>query len=190
MAFEEITPAEANRRLDEFHVLDVRAEHEFQGPLGRVPGASLLPLPELEARAAELPTSRPLLVVCRSGARSGKACQLLTARGIAPVANLAGGMIAWNRAQLPIEHTDPGSLKELLALVMAWLSQVGPWTPEAVRELVRERLEEAGSSFEAPSHAALDRALDFLEESFAQAASSPPDLDLSLTAFRRSLAVL
>ena len=65
-------------------MVDVRAEHEFRGPLGRVRGSTLVPLPELEERARELPRGRPLLLVCRSGARSGKACEQLAALGIGP----------------------------------------------------------------------------------------------------------
>lgn len=189
VAFEEIDVATAHARLAELHPVDVRAEHEFRGPLGRVPGSSLIPLPDLEARARELPTGRPLLLVCRSGNRSGKACEKLGALGVGPVLNLAGGMIAWNRAQLPVEHSEPGSLKELLELVVAWVAQVGPLTPDAAREVFGERLGRLGSSFDAPSPAALDQVLDFVEESLTQT-GGPPDLDLSLTAFRRSLAVL
>jgi rhodanese-related sulfurtransferase len=186
---EEIEPAQANRRLDEFRVVDVRAAHELEGPLGRIRGAALLPLPELEARAPELPAGRPLLLVCRSGGRSGKACQILAARGIGPVVNLAGGMIAWNRAQLPTERTEPGSLPELLDHVVAWLAQVGAGSPAAARKLVGDGLERAGASFEAPTRAAVARALDFVEASLG-GAGGPPDLDLSLAAFRRSLAAL
>ena len=52
MTFQEISPQEVHERLGEFHVIDVRAEHEFRGPLGRVSGAKLVPLPEIEARSA------------------------------------------------------------------------------------------------------------------------------------------
>lgn len=187
--YEEIAPEEAHRRQGEFYTVDVRADHEFRGPLGRVRGATLVPLPELEARAAELPADRPLLLVCRSGVRSGKACEKLAGLGIGAVLNLAGGMIAWNHAQLPVEHTDPASLEELLEVVVVWMAQVGRRTPDAVTELLRERLERLGASFEQPTHSAVDAVLDFVEEFLSQD-DAPPDLALSLTSFRRSLAVL
>ena len=178
MAFDELSPEEAHRRLAEFHAIDVRAEHEFRGPLGRVPGSIRVALGELEARANELPRGRPLLLVCRSGGRSGKACEKLAALGIGPVVNLTGGMIAWNLAQLPVEQPDPADLRELRDLVAAWLAQVSSLDPGAV-----------GLSVEAPSHAALERALERIEASLG-GSSAPADLELSLASFRRWLAVL
>jgi rhodanese-related sulfurtransferase len=189
MEIAELSPAEANARLAELHVVDVRAEHEFRGPLGRVRGARLVPLPQLEARARELPTGRPLLLVCRSGARSGKACAQLAALGIGPVVNLAGGMIAWNRSQLPVETTEPGSLRELCDGVAAWLAQVTGRPRDAAGAQLRGWLEGAGASLERPSHAAVDGALDAVERSFA-GAEAPADLALALASFRRSLAAL
>ena len=189
MAFEELDVATAHARLAELQPVDVRAEHELRGPLGRVPGSRLIPLSELEARAQELPTDRPLLLVCRSGQRSGKACETLSRLGLGPVLNLRGGMIAWCRAQLPVERSAPGSLTELLELILAWFVQVGPLTADAARKVFAERLERPVSSFDAPSHAALEKLLDFVEESLTRA-GAPPDLDLSLPSFRRSLAAL
>ena len=186
-AFAELSPPEAQWRLGELHVIDVRAEHEFRGPLGRVRGARLVPLPELEARAGELPRGRPLLLVCRSGARSGKACEKLAALGIGPVANLAGGMIAWNRAGLPVEQTDPASLRELLDLLVSWLAQLGARDREAVREELRK-----GASplpLDPPTHAGVARALELAEASLHKS-GPPPDLELSLDAFRRWLGAL
>jgi rhodanese-related sulfurtransferase len=189
VAHEEIAPDDAHRRLEEFHVVDVRADHEFRGPLGRLHGSTLVPFPEIESRAKELPKGRPLLLVCRSGNRSGKACEQLAELGVGPVVNLAGGLIAWNRAQLPVEHADPASLGELLEGVAAWMAQVSPRTREKANALLRERLERLGSSFDDPTHAALDRVIDFVEESLGHE-GGPPDLDLSITSFRRSLTVL
>lgn len=186
---DEISPREASRRLAEFCAIDVRAEHEFRGPLGRVRGSRLLPLPDLEARADELPKERPLLLVCRSGNRSGKACEKLTELGIGPVVNLAGGMIEWNRAELPVEHADPASLVELLELVTAWFAQVSPCSLDEARSMTRERLEKLGSSCDQPTHAAVDLLLGIVEESLTST-GAPPDLALSITSFRRWLAVL
>ena len=186
--YQEISPDEANRRLDEFHAVDVRADHEFRGPLGHVRDSVLIPMPELEERIAELPEDRPLLLVCRSGKRSGVACERLRKLGIGPVANLTGGMIAWNHAQLPLERPDPESLADLLGLITAWLAQVGPLTPRGARDLVMRRLECFGVAFEQPTHAAVESTLDFVEDALSPIA--PADLDLSLASFRRSLAIL
>jgi len=188
MSIREIEPKEAAERLAEFSAIDVRGDHEFRGPLGRVPGARHLPLGALEARAAELPKGRPLLLVCRSGMRSGKACELLDDLGDLPVVNLVGGMIAWNRGELPVEREAPASLTELLELALAWLTLVGPLTPSAGRDVLSGQLARVGASFERPSAEAVERILDFIEESLREI--EPPDLDLSLGWFRRSLAGL
>jgi rhodanese-related sulfurtransferase len=185
---QEITPKEAADRLAEFVAVDVREGHEFRGPLGRIPGARHVPLGEIERRAGELPKGRPLLLVCRSGGRSGKACEQLAGLGVMPVVNLAGGMIAWNRAQLEVEHEDPASLADLLEQALAWLVQMSPRTASSARDLVARQLEPLGASFDRPTHAAVERVLDFIEESVSEV--KPPDLDLSMAAFRRSLAVL
>ena len=55
----------------EIHLVDVREQVEFAG--GRVKGASLLPLGELEKRHKELDHSKPIYVMCRTGRRSAEA---------------------------------------------------------------------------------------------------------------------
>ncbi len=76
-------------------VLDVREPVEFSGALGHIPGAVPIPLGELDARLGELARDRPVVAVCRSGARSARAVALLQKAGFAEVANLAGGMLRW-----------------------------------------------------------------------------------------------
>jgi hypothetical protein len=154
--------------------------------LGHIAGSLLVPLPELERRAGELPRGRPLLMVCRSGARSGRACAQVAALGLGPATNLAGGMIGWNRAGLPLERERPASRAALLASAAAWLAQVTGKTPEAVGAELHARLAEQGETREAPSRAGVASALDWIEG----AAGTPPDRDLSLAAFRAALAEL
>lgn len=189
VSFAEISVEEARRRRGEFHAVDVRADHEFRGPLGHVERALLVPLPELEARASELPRDRPLLMICRSGVRSGKACEKLQALGIASVVNLAGGMIAWNNARLPVERARPASLAALLDLVVRYVAQVGSQPPEAVREKLGADLAALGASAVDPKREALARVLDAVETSFVQK-GAPPDLALSMASFRRWLTEL
>lgn len=73
-------------------VLDVRMHDEYEQ--GHVPGAVLIPLPELTERIAEVPEGSPLYVICRSGARSQSACEFLAGSG-RDVANVTGGTMAW-----------------------------------------------------------------------------------------------
>lgn len=84
-------------------VLDVREEVEYKS--GHVLNAKLIPLGKLGERIGELEKYRdkPVVVVCRSGARSANACALLGKQGFTEVYNLAGGMMAWQKANLPQE---------------------------------------------------------------------------------------
>jgi sulfur dioxygenase len=76
-------------------VVDVRTAEEYHGPLGHIRGAVLLPMDELASRIGELDAARPVVTVCRSGARSAQAATLLGKAGLTQVANLAGGMLRW-----------------------------------------------------------------------------------------------
>jgi sulfur dioxygenase len=99
----EIEPALLEERLREVQVLDVREPDEYAGTLGHIPGARLLPLGELARQATTLSTERPVVTVCRSGARSAQAAQLLARSGHHAVANLAGGMLRWRAEGHPVE---------------------------------------------------------------------------------------
>ena len=76
-------------------VVDVREVAEFQGPLGHIAGAMLVPLGGLKDAIASLDRERPVVAVCRSGSRSARAVAMLQQAGFAQVANLAGGMLRW-----------------------------------------------------------------------------------------------
>jgi rhodanese-related sulfurtransferase len=94
----EVQPHWLEEHLHAVRIVDVREPAEFNGPLGHVPGARLIPLGSLKDRIAELDRTTPLVVVCRSGARSAQATVLLGKAGFDKVANLSGGMLRW-RAQ-------------------------------------------------------------------------------------------
>ncbi|MBX3498458.1 MAG: MBL fold metallo-hydrolase [Alphaproteobacteria bacterium] len=81
--------------LDKVQVLDVREPEEFDGPLGHIPGAILIPLGQLKARTGELGRDKPVVAVCRAGSRSAQAITILRAAGFNDTANLAGGMLRW-----------------------------------------------------------------------------------------------
>ncbi|WP_168734677.1 rhodanese-like domain-containing protein [Deinococcus sp. KSM4-11] len=97
---EEVTPQEGQRRVQAGAVLvDVREQNEYDEV--HAEGALLVPLSEFEARYAELPTDKPLVMICRSGARSARAGEFLAQHGYTTVANLTGGTNAWVEAGLP-----------------------------------------------------------------------------------------
>jgi rhodanese-related sulfurtransferase len=101
-----IDVAEADRRLreDPAHpvLLDVREAIEFEEV--RAPGALLRPTSTFAERLADLPADRPLLVICRTGGRSAAITGFLTRSGRTDVANVAGGMEAWEQAGLPVRR--------------------------------------------------------------------------------------
>ena len=88
-------------------VIDVREPGEFAGELGHIEGAELVPLGTLPEAARDWPRDAELVVVCRSGARSSRAAQVLKELGFERVVNMSGGMIAWNDAGLPVGRAAP-----------------------------------------------------------------------------------
>jgi len=63
-----------------------------------------MPLSQLAARVEEIARERPVVTVCRSGARSAQATVLLQKAGFKDVANLAGGMLRWRAESLPVDN--------------------------------------------------------------------------------------
>lgn len=80
-------------------LIDVRTPEEFRA--GHIPGAVNISLQSLPERMATLPKDQPLIVYCRSGARSSNAAQMLTRAGFEQVSDL-GGIITWQAQGLPV----------------------------------------------------------------------------------------
>ena len=92
----EVSTAWVAENQGQFRLVDVRRPDEYTGPLSHVEGAELAPLSTLESSAAEWDREAPVVVLCRSGGRSGRAAIALENLGFSRVASMAGGMIAWN----------------------------------------------------------------------------------------------
>jgi molybdopterin/thiamine biosynthesis adenylyltransferase/rhodanese-related sulfurtransferase/molybdopterin converting factor small subunit len=93
----EISVVELKQKIDrgdKFVLLDVREPHEWQ--IAKIPGATLIPLGDLPKRVNELNTADEIVAQCRSGVRSGKACDFLRQAGFKKVKNLTGGILAWS----------------------------------------------------------------------------------------------
>lgn len=86
----------------DYVLIDVRSPGEYEYD-GHIEGSRLLPLQVLGQRIDELPTDRPLVMVCRSGNRSYVAAEQLMRMGFDHVINLTGGMMAWKMARLPFK---------------------------------------------------------------------------------------
>jgi len=93
----EVSVAELKRRRDAHEplvLLDVREPDEIA--TASVDGATLIPMGEIPARASELPTDVPILVLCHSGGRSARVTGYLNANGFPNAVNVAGGIDAWS----------------------------------------------------------------------------------------------
>lgn len=99
-----INATEAKIRIDSStppFLLDVREPQEYRE--GHIDGARLLPLGELSHCLNELPREREILVICRSGNRSGIATRQLLAAGYKAI-NLSDGMLGWQRSGFPVRR--------------------------------------------------------------------------------------
>lgn len=105
-AADELTPADATLMInrEDAVVIDVRTAAEFAE--GHIPNARSVPLDKLAERITEFESlkSRPIIVSCQTGARSGGASGQLRKQGFAKVFNLAGGIGAWRQAGLPVKR--------------------------------------------------------------------------------------
>ena len=91
----EVTTDELMEMLEsgkQLNLVDVREANEVAE--GIIPGAIHIPLGEVEVRMSELDKSKPYILICRSGGRSGRATEFLEDAGY-DVANMTGGMLEW-----------------------------------------------------------------------------------------------
>jgi rhodanese-related sulfurtransferase len=102
-----ISTAEAVRLVNRERavLLDVSEPAEYAA--GHVAGARNVPLAKLEAGSKLLPSNKalPLVVVCPTGARAGRAVGILKKLGFDNARPLAGGLAAWREANLPVEKS-------------------------------------------------------------------------------------
>jgi len=91
-----IEPAEVRRRLDageQLVIIDVREDEEVAA--GIIPGARHIPMGTIPERMSDIPKEGEVILVCRSGNRSGRVYDYLEAHGYANTKNMTGGMLAW-----------------------------------------------------------------------------------------------
>lgn len=107
--YRDVDPAEVRARTAggggarPARLVDVREPHEYTGELGHIEGAELVPLAGLAEAARGWSRDAELVLVCRSGARSGRgAAALAQELGFTRVMNMRGGMLAWNAAGYPV----------------------------------------------------------------------------------------
>ncbi|HET7500863.1 MAG TPA: rhodanese-like domain-containing protein, partial [Kofleriaceae bacterium] len=98
----EVAPEWVAAHREQIRLIDVREPAELTGELGHIAGVELLPLGQVPGPLSDAPRDRPIVFVCRSGGRSGKAALLVGALGFPAVASMRGGMIAWNQRRYPV----------------------------------------------------------------------------------------
>ena len=98
----EYTPRDVSGLLaaGEIQLIDVRETHEHEA--GRIAGDRLIELSRLSSEAATIDRDKPVVFYCRSGARSAMATQAFAEAGY-DAHNMAGGLLDWDAAGLPLE---------------------------------------------------------------------------------------
>ena len=102
----DITVKELKERMDRGdapRLIDIREPHEHA--ICTIPGAELIPAAQFIQRLGEFDQHTEIVVHCRSGARSGRAVEMMKARGFTNARNLTGGVLAW------IDEIDPTQRK-------------------------------------------------------------------------------
>jgi rhodanese-related sulfurtransferase len=99
------TPAQvaALLRAGAIQLIDVRQPEEYQA--GRIAGSRLIELAQLADRAQTIDPDRPVVFYCRSGSRSAMATDAFVRAGF-DASNMAGGLLDWVAAGLPLEPAD------------------------------------------------------------------------------------
>jgi adenylyltransferase/sulfurtransferase len=81
-------------RGDHFVLIDVREPHEYR--ICNIPAARLIPLGDFPKHVHEFDPAADIVIHCRSGVRSAKACGILRQAGFQHVRNMKGGILAWS----------------------------------------------------------------------------------------------
>ncbi len=107
----------------EFLLLDVRQPEEYEA--GHIPGATLIPLGELEARQGELDRNKKIIAYCRSGRRSMAAAIALCGLGFNGVQHLDGGILDWSYETItgiperrPVSVAEAADVRDILMLAI------------------------------------------------------------------------
>ncbi|HLI82781.1 MAG TPA: molybdopterin-synthase adenylyltransferase MoeB [Bryobacteraceae bacterium] len=93
----EIEVTEVKQKLDRgdnFVLLDVREPHEYQ--IAKIPGSKLIPLGEVAKHLDEFDKNADIVIHCKMGGRSAKACTIFRNAGFQHVRNMVGGILAWS----------------------------------------------------------------------------------------------
>ena len=102
--YRDIEPKQLSEYAGTTRLVDVREPGEYLGELGHIQGTALVPLATVSAASSGWDRQEDIVMICRSGARSGRAAKALVELGFTRVMNMKGGMLAWNQAGLPVKR--------------------------------------------------------------------------------------
>lgn len=100
--YRDIDPRTVSHVVGEVRLIDVREPAELTSELGHVAGVENVPLGVIESASRAWNKEQEIVLVCRSGGRSGRAAAYLSSVGFKRAMNMVGGMLAWNDAKLPV----------------------------------------------------------------------------------------
>jgi|GEM_PF-31351 len=166
----------AARPAGSYTLLDVRQPGEYEAE--HLPGATLIPLPELSDAASQLDPAKPTLVHCAIGGRSRVAAQLLSGMGFPEVYNIKGGIKAWQgqKAAGPVElNLDLVRGDETPAEVVALAFGLEKGLQEFYRTLEAQSADQELRGFFAKMAGIEDKHMDRLFSLRTRLADPPPD---------------
>jgi rhodanese-related sulfurtransferase len=97
----EVSTAWTAEHQGKLRFIDVREADELASPLSHIKGVEHVPMGDVPAAAASWDPTQPVVLICRSGGRSGRVAQYLERAGFARVVSMAGGMLRWNDEKRP-----------------------------------------------------------------------------------------
>lgn len=102
LGYRDVSPAQVSQIGNTVRLIDVREPHEYTGDLGHIANTELVPLATVPDASAKWDKHAEIVMICRSGNRSGRAAQHMAQMGFTKVMNMVGGMLAYNSENLPV----------------------------------------------------------------------------------------
>lgn len=94
--FWEITVADLKSLSPDIHRVDVREKAEFVGEMDILPNTEHTPMASVPDASEAWAKDQPIVLICRSGGRSGRVALWMQSQGFDKVVSLRGGMLDWN----------------------------------------------------------------------------------------------
>lgn len=97
--------------------VDVRSPKEYRS--SRVPGVENIPLSELKTELSRFQSAEKVFLICHSGMRSSRACEMLKTEGLDNVVSVEGGVSEWLAKQFPVEASEKAGISIFRQVLIA-----------------------------------------------------------------------